>query len=116
MSANVLVICGSRQGVAQVTGELDVATAPRIRQALVSTIHCHERVIIDLGRLEFCDCAGLSALIAAQKTARAHGTTLTIRNTPPQLARLLRCVPHTLPLAPDGRRGVPAQSPAPAAG
>ncbi|MCX5233480.1 STAS domain-containing protein [Streptomyces sp. NBC_00233] len=114
--SNVLVIRAGRQAVAQVTGELDIATAPRIRQALIDAIHRHERVIIDLGRLEFCDCAGLSALIAAQKAACAYGTALTIRNTPPQLARLLRCVPHTLPLAPVSRRGVPAQSPAPAAG
>ncbi|MFE5549899.1 STAS domain-containing protein [Streptomyces sp. NPDC056534] len=116
MSAHVLVIRSSRQAVAQVTGEVDIATAPRIRQALIDTIHRDERVVIDLGRLEFCDCAGLSALIAAQKAARAYGTALAIRNIPPQLARLLRCIPHTLPITPDNRRGVPAQSPAQAAG
>ncbi|MFE0654549.1 STAS domain-containing protein [Streptomyces sp. NPDC059534] len=109
MSAHVLVIHDNRQAVAYVTGELDIATAPRIRQALLDTIHRHEQVIIDLGRLEFCDCAGLSALITAHKTARAHGTALAIRNIPPQLTRLLRCVPHPLPLEPTDPRGVPAR-------
>ncbi|MFI8294264.1 STAS domain-containing protein [Streptomyces sp. NPDC085614] len=85
MSAHALVIRGSRRAVVQVTGELDIATAPRIRHTLLNTIHEHERVTIDLARLEFCDCTGLSALITAQTTARNHGTTLTIRNIPPQL-------------------------------
>ncbi|MET7391790.1 STAS domain-containing protein [Streptomyces sp. NPDC005529] len=98
MSAHVFVIRGSRQAVAYVTGELDIATAPRVRRALVATITRYEQVIIDLGRLDFCDCAGLSALIAAQRTARAHRAALTIRTVPPQLARLLRHAPHDLPI------------------
>jgi anti-anti-sigma regulatory factor len=61
----------------------------------VEAIAEHEQVAIDLRRLGFCDCAGLSALIAARNTARHHGTTLTFRNTPRQLARLLRHIPHT---------------------
>ncbi|MFI8829064.1 STAS domain-containing protein [Streptomyces sp. NPDC053431] len=109
MSGHVLVIRDSRQAVACVTGELDIATAPLIRQALLDTINRHEQVIIDLDRLDFCDCAGLSALITAQKTARAHGITLVIRNVQPQLTRLLRCVPHTLPVEPTALRGVPAR-------
>ncbi|MFD3537397.1 STAS domain-containing protein [Streptomyces sp. NPDC058664] len=108
MSAHVLVTYGSRQAVAQVTGELDIATAPRIRQALIGAVHRHGRVIIDLGRLEFCDCAGLSALIAAQNTARVHGTALAIRNIPPPLTRLLRCISHTLPIELPPRDVVPA--------
>ncbi|MFE9139654.1 STAS domain-containing protein [Streptomyces sp. NPDC007355] len=63
------------------------------------------------GRLTFCDCAGLSALITVQKTARAHGTALSIRNLPPQLMWLLRHVPHTLPIAPDGPHDAPAPGP-----
>ncbi|WP_406053571.1 STAS domain-containing protein [Streptomyces sp. NBC_01077] len=98
MSTHVLVIRDGRQAVAYVSGELDIATAPRIRQTLLDTVHRHEQVIIDLDRLDFCDCAGLSSLITAQKTAHARSAALTIRNIPPQLARLLRHVPHTLPI------------------
>ncbi|MER7577843.1 STAS domain-containing protein [Streptomyces sp. NPDC126514] len=73
MGAHVLVTCGSRQAVAYVTGELGIATAPRVRQALSGAIHRYERVTIDLKWLEFCDCAGLGALITAQKTAQRTG-------------------------------------------
>ncbi|MFB7867904.1 STAS domain-containing protein [Streptomyces sp. NPDC056069] len=109
MSAHVLVIRDSRQAVAYVTGELDIATAPRIRQALCDTIHRHKQITIDLDRLDFCDCAGLSALIAAQKTARADHTALTIRNIPHQLTRLLRCIPHTLPIELPPRNALSAR-------
>ncbi|MCX2184993.1 STAS domain-containing protein [Streptomyces sp. SKN60] len=104
MNAHVLMIQDSRQAVAYVTGELDIATAPRIREALLDAIRQHEQVTVDLDRLAFCDCAGLSALITAQKTARAQGTTLTVRNIPHQLTRLLRCIPHTLPVEPTDRQ------------
>ncbi|MFE5549707.1 hypothetical protein ACFQ71_38760 [Streptomyces sp. NPDC056534] len=50
MLAQGLVIRSSRQAVAYVTGELDIATAPRTRQALIDPTHRDERVIIDLGR------------------------------------------------------------------
>ncbi|MFE5947226.1 STAS domain-containing protein [Streptomyces sp. NPDC056480] len=109
MNAHVLVIRDSRQAVAYVTGELDIATAPRIRQALLDTIHRHEQVTIDLDRLDFCDCAGLSALITAQKAARAHRTALPLRNVSPQLTRLLRCIPHTLPIELQPRDALPAR-------
>ncbi|MFE0654742.1 STAS domain-containing protein [Streptomyces sp. NPDC059534] len=109
MSAHVLVFRDGCQAVAYVAGELDIATAPRVRQALCDTIHRHEQVTIDLDRLDFCDCAGLSALITAQKTARAHGTALAIRNIPYQLTRLLRCIPHTLPIELPPRNALSAR-------
>jgi anti-anti-sigma regulatory factor len=55
MSAHVIVFRGSGQAVAYVSGELDVDTAPRIRQALVDAVAWHEQVAIDLRRLGFCD-------------------------------------------------------------
>ncbi|MFI8828977.1 STAS domain-containing protein [Streptomyces sp. NPDC053431] len=108
MNAHVLVTHDSRQTVACVTGELDIATALRIRLALLDAIHRHERVV---DQPHFCDCAGLSALITAQKTADAHGTALAIRNTPAQLARLLHCIPHPLPITPREPGGMPTRWP-----
>ncbi|MFJ7305219.1 STAS domain-containing protein [Streptomyces sp. NPDC099088] len=94
-----MVVPGGRASVVYVTGDLDVATTASIRCALIETVFAHSRVIVDLSGLDFCDCAGLSALVAARNAARQRDTTLTIRNIPAQLAQLLDLVPQGDPFA-----------------
>ncbi|MFE5940569.1 lipid asymmetry maintenance protein MlaB [Streptomyces sp. NPDC056470] len=90
MSAHVLVIRDNHQAVAYVSGELDIATAPATHSSTPSTTTSRSP---STWTGSTCDCASLSALITVYKTARAQGTTLTIRNIPHQLTRLLRHVP-----------------------
>ncbi|MER6076645.1 STAS domain-containing protein [Streptomyces sp. NPDC001817] len=37
-------------------GELDVVSAPDVRDALRAAVSAHDRVEVDCGRLTFCDC------------------------------------------------------------
>ncbi|MER6075331.1 STAS domain-containing protein [Streptomyces sp. NPDC001817] len=73
-----------------VTGDLDVVSAPDVREALRTAVAAHERVEVDCGRLTFCDCTGLSALLAAARAAKANGSELRLCSVPHALARLLR--------------------------
>ncbi|MFD5512145.1 STAS domain-containing protein [Streptomyces sp. NPDC127051] len=73
-----------------VAGELDVATAPDLRSALGRAMAGCRRVTIDLADLQFCDCCGMSALLAAARTARAEGSEIHLRAVPHALSRLLR--------------------------
>ncbi|MFB6477375.1 STAS domain-containing protein [Streptomyces virginiae] len=73
-----------------VAGELDVATAPDLRGALGQAMVGCQRVTIDLAGLEFCDCCGLSVLLAAARKAKAEGAEIHLRAVPHALARLLR--------------------------
>jgi anti-anti-sigma factor len=75
-----------------VAGELDVATAPEVRTALRTALADHRRVVIDLSRtpLRFCDCSGLTMLMATARTARHHGVDLRLRAVPRSLARIMR--------------------------
>lgn len=73
-----------------VAGELDVATAPDLRAALGQAMVGCQRVTIDLAGLQFCDCRGMSVLLAAARTAKAEGAEIHLRAVPPALARLLR--------------------------
>ncbi|WP_413100185.1 STAS domain-containing protein [Streptomyces sp. Inha503] len=51
-----------------VSGELDLVTADDVRQALQTAVGENRVfVVIDLGGLTFCDCTGLSALLAAAR-------------------------------------------------
>ncbi|MET7542281.1 STAS domain-containing protein [Streptomyces sp. NPDC005507] len=70
--------------------DLDLYSAPTVREALSD----HGRVVVDCSRLSFIDCTGLSALLAAARTAKAKGTELRLCAISRALARLLR-LSHT---------------------
>lgn len=64
--------CAERDAVVVVrlSGELDVATAPLLRErinALVAAGNC--RLVLDLGELDFLDASGLRVLVYAQQLA-----------------------------------------------
>lgn len=65
-----------REGCAviAVEGEIDLTAAPRLREALISSVvEGHQRVVVDLTATEFLDSTGLGALVAGLKRIRAHG-------------------------------------------
>lgn len=54
------------------TGELDLATAPALEEALQNAFHAgSERVVLDLRELEFIDSSGLRTLLTARRQADA---------------------------------------------
>lgn len=57
--------------VLEVTGEVDVATAPKFREKLVSLVAGgHTRLVIDLTPTEFLDSTGLGVLVGTLKRIR----------------------------------------------
>lgn len=75
--------------VVRVIGELDLATAPRLREeivALVSSGVC--AVTVDLIRLEFIDSTGLSVLVTTLKHMREHGGDLALRSLNPSTLKV----------------------------
>jgi anti-sigma B factor antagonist len=72
-----------------VAGEVDVETAPRMRDALLETIAEEEAVILDLGSVTFMDSTGLSAMVAVGQAAKANGVALRLREVPPRVMKLL---------------------------
>jgi anti-sigma B factor antagonist len=62
--------------VLEVGGEVDVYTAPRLRERLVELVDGGARhVVVDLGRVDFLDSTGLGVLVGALKRLRAAGGT-----------------------------------------
>ena len=65
--------------VLSVRGQLDVATAPDLRQALVEAQYGRaSRVILDLDGLEFLDSMGLGVIVGGLKRSRTHGGELAL--------------------------------------
>lgn len=75
--------------VLRLQGQLDVATAPRVRQELVAAQFEADRVLVDLDGLELLDSFGLGILVGAAKRARTHGWELAVRCTRPRLLHVL---------------------------
>src|SRR4051812_4528384 len=61
-----------------VIGEIDVYTAPTLREHLESTMDDADHVIVDLTRVEFICSAGLGVLMAADRRMREVGGSLSI--------------------------------------
>jgi anti-sigma B factor antagonist len=76
--------------VVTAAGQLDVATAPDFRQALVEAQYGGStRVVVDLDGVEFLDSMGLGVLVGALKRARTHDGELVIACRRERLLHLL---------------------------
>jgi len=97
--------------VVSVVGELDVATAPRLRQQLVALAATSPTgVIVDLGGVDFLDSTGLGVLLGALKRARTAGFGFALANAEPQVARVFEVtrLVDILPLHPTVAEAVAA--------
>lgn len=92
-----------------VAGEVDVATAPMLRQALESVVDDQGNlsVCVDLAGMTFIDSTGLSVLVRALKRLRERGGDLALANPSPATLRVLEIVGlmevfeiATVPIAP----------------
>jgi anti-sigma B factor antagonist len=75
--------------VIEVTGEIDVYTALRLREAIVGAIDDgHVRLIIDVEKVQFLDSTGLGVLVGALKRVRSDGGSLDIVCTHSRLLKI----------------------------
>ena len=76
--------------VLAVSGELDMASSPRLAEALRHLHSTEQPVILDLAGLEFIDATGLHALLEAREGARRAGGELAVVNASRAVCRLLK--------------------------
>lgn len=63
----------------QVAGEVDVYTAPKLREKLIELLaDGHHRLIVDLSDVEFLDSTGLGVLVGGLKRVRYHDGSLAL--------------------------------------
>jgi anti-sigma B factor antagonist len=76
-------------GIVRVSGEIDVATAPALREQLASALEIDViDVVVDLGEVTFMDSTGLSVLIDACHRLGKSGRKLHVVGATPSLRRL----------------------------
>lgn len=73
-----------------VEGEVDVYTAPQLREKLLPLCDGKNRIIIDLTHVDYIDSTGLGVLIGAYKAQRATTGKFVISGMNARLSRLFK--------------------------
>lgn len=97
--------------VVRVSGELDMASAPKLAAALRCLCLADGGDLqIDIATMSFCDCSGLSVLLAAARDCRGRGGQFALVNPTPPLRRLigLAGLDEALGMRPAGTDATPA--------
>ncbi|HTW20655.1 MAG TPA: STAS domain-containing protein [Mycobacteriales bacterium] len=77
--------------LATVRGQLDIATAPALRDALLSLINEGATdLVVDLEGVSFVDSTGLGVLVSATKRVQSKGGSMTVICTRPQTLKVLK--------------------------
>lgn len=89
-----LTLSTRREGertVVVVGGEIDVYTAPKLREQLVEleTAGQHD-LVVDLERVEFLDSTGLGVLVGGLKRVRSHDGSLRLVCTQERILKVFR--------------------------
>jgi anti-sigma B factor antagonist len=75
--------------VVDLTGEIDVHTAPTLKDALKTlTDDGHYELVINLQKVDYIDSTGLGALVGVQKVAREHDGAVTLVLTNPHIKKI----------------------------
>jgi anti-sigma B factor antagonist len=104
--------------VLEVGGEVDVYTAPRLRERLIELVDAGATsVVVDLGRVDFLDSTGLGVLVGALKRLRAAGGGLVLVCDKEPLLKIFRitALDQVFPLFPTVDAATAADPAGPAA-
>jgi anti-sigma B factor antagonist len=75
--------------VLRLRGELDLASAPTLDREVASLLQSQPTfLVLDLGRVEFIDSAGLRTLLRARQRCHANGCRFSLRHPSGQARRL----------------------------
>jgi anti-sigma B factor antagonist len=75
--------------VLAVSGEVDVATVPRLREQLHGLVASGTpRIVVDLDAVDFLDSTGLGVLVGALKRVRSNGGELALVCTSPRIRKV----------------------------
>jgi len=102
--------------VLEIGGEIDVYTAPRLRERLTEMLAAGEKhVVVDLGRVEFLDSTGLGVLVGTHRRLRASEGSLSLVCPHERLLKIFRItgldtVFSIHPSVDDATNGGPARS------
>ena len=75
--------------VAALSGDLGTASAPALREQLLSMLRAASHLILDLSAVDHADASGLAALVGSGRRARLLGGSLRLAAPSPEVTRVL---------------------------
>ena len=76
--------------VVNVEGEIDIYTAPRLRELLIDLAKNNYQLIVNLEKVGFLDSTGLGVLVGGLKRVRAHDGSLDLVCTQERILKIFR--------------------------
>ena len=101
---DLTAFAGPGRTVVAIRGDIDVYTAPALREQLLGLIRAgHHNLVLNLDAVQFLDSAGLGVLVGALKRARHHGGSIHLICSRGPILRTLRITGLTgvFPIHPD---------------
>ena len=93
---------GEGWSLARVAGDIDIASAPRLRERLITLItEGRTRIVLDLSGVDFLDSTGLGVIVGVLKRARTMGGDLALVCPNQSVRRVfeITALDRTMPLA-----------------
>ena len=90
--------------VIEVGGEVDVYTAPKLRERMVDLVNAgNYHLVVDLDSVEFLDSTGLGVLVGGLKRVRTHDGSMSLVCTQERLLKIFRITGliKVFPIHPD---------------
>ncbi|RJL20401.1 STAS domain-containing protein [Bailinhaonella thermotolerans] len=77
--------------IVEVEGEIDVYTAPRLRELLIDLVNKGNfHLLVNMEKVEFLDSTGLGVLVGGLKRVRAHDGSLELVCTQERILKIFR--------------------------
>jgi len=81
----------SGRTVVEVAGEIDVYTAPKLREQLAELVDAGRHdIVVDMQRVEFLDSTGLGVLVGGLKRIRQHDGSMNLVCTQERILKIFR--------------------------
>ncbi len=88
--------------IVALSGDLDLATAPELRTALLEALTERPTIVVDMTDLRFLDSTGLGVLVRVHKRAKALGGVVAFAAVPGNVVKILEvtCLDRVFPVYP----------------
>jgi anti-sigma B factor antagonist len=109
---NLKVLQTAQETLVSLSGELDLSSAPTLRELLAGAFEDdrQRRIVLDLTDLIYLDSTGLSIFVTAHKRATATGMEFCLANPNPSIGQLFKitALDHFFTIIDSGRSATPA--------